>query len=185
NAGSWSLVKNAPGTTILTGANAYTGGTTVNSGILQGNTVSLQGKILNNATVVFDQATNGTYAGEMSGTGALTKTGAGTVTRTANNTYSGGTIINGGLVNFSAGNNLGTGAITLNGGGLQWATGNTLDISSRLAPLGVSGGTFDTNGNNVTLASVIGGTGNLVKSGGGQLTLSGTNTYSDGTVVTA
>ena len=37
-----------------------------------------------------------------------------------------------------AGNNLGTGAITLNGGGLQWAAGNTLDISARLAPLGAA-----------------------------------------------
>ena len=67
----------------------------------------------------------------------------------------------GGLVSFAAANNLGSGTITLDGGGLQWATGNTLDISSRLAPLGAGGGTFDTNGNNVTLASTISGAGAL------------------------
>lgn len=182
--GSWALVKNAAGTTILTGANEYSGGTTVNSGVLQGNTGSLQRNILNNAIVAFDQTGSGTYAGAMSGTGALTKSGAGTVALSGTNTFTGGTTINGGLVNFSSGNNLGTGVITLNGGGLQWATGNTLDISSRLAALGADGGTFDTNGNNVTLASAIGGPGQLVKSGNGELTLNGTNTYSGGTFVT-
>ena len=55
--------------------------------------------------------------------------------------------------------------ITLNGGGLQWATGNTHDISSQLAPLGAAGGIFDTNGNNVTLASTISGAGALTKQG--------------------
>ena len=55
--------------------------------------------------------------------------------------------------------------VTLNGGGLQWATGNTLDISSKLAPLGAAGGILDTNGNNVTLASAITGSGGLAKQG--------------------
>jgi autotransporter-associated beta strand protein len=183
-AGSWALVKNAAGTTILTGANEYSGGTTVNSGVLQGNTASLQRNILNNAVVAFEQPGDGTYAGTMSGTGALAKSGAGTVTLTGTNTFTGGTTINGGLVNFSSANNFGTGAITLNGGGLQWAPGNTLDISSRLAALGAGGGTFDTHGNNVTLASAIGGPGQLVKSGSGELTLNETNTYSGGTLVT-
>ena len=46
-----------------------------------------------------------------------------------------------------------------NGGGLQWATGTTTDISSRLADLGGGGGTLDTNGNSVTMATAIGGGG--------------------------
>ena len=53
--GSWSLVKNGAGTTVLTGTNAYSGGTTVNAGILQGNAAGLQGNIANKASVVFDQ----------------------------------------------------------------------------------------------------------------------------------
>ena len=36
-------------------------------GILQGNTPSLQGSIVNNASVVFNQTGSGTYAGAMSG----------------------------------------------------------------------------------------------------------------------
>ena len=75
------------GTLILTGANSYSGGTTVSGGVLQGKTTSLQGNILNNAAVVFDQGTAGTYAGNMSGSGALTKTGAGTLILSGTNSY--------------------------------------------------------------------------------------------------
>jgi autotransporter-associated beta strand protein len=85
-------------------------------------------------------------------------------------------------VNFVSGALGSSGAITLNGGGLQWAGGNTQDISSRLAALGTEGGTFDTNGNDITLAGAIGG-GALTKAGAGTLTLSGTNTYSGGTYI--
>jgi autotransporter-associated beta strand protein len=123
-------------------------------------------------------------ATQIIGTGALIKQGSGVLTLTANNLYSGGTTISGGLINFTTANNFGTGAITLNGGGLQWATGSTVDISSRLTGLGPGGGTLDTNGNNVTLASAISGTGSLTKAGNGILTLSAANTYSGGTTVT-
>ena len=47
-----ALIKVGTGTLTLTGTNSYTGGTTVSGGILQGNTSSLQGNILNNATVI-------------------------------------------------------------------------------------------------------------------------------------
>ena len=55
----------------MTGANSYTGGTMVMAGMLQGTTTSLQGNIINNATVFFNQSGAGTYAGAMSGSGAL------------------------------------------------------------------------------------------------------------------
>src|SRR5699024_10439025 len=76
----------------------YSGGTVVSAGTLVGTTTSLQGDILNNALVVFDQATNGTYAGVMSGTGSLTKTGTGNVTLSGANTYSGGTTVSAGTL---------------------------------------------------------------------------------------
>ncbi len=60
---------------------------------MTGTTSSLQGNILNNAAVVFDQGANGTYAGNMTGMGGLTKTGAGNVTLTGTNTYTGGTTV--------------------------------------------------------------------------------------------
>ena len=97
--------------------------------------------------------------------GALVKVGTGTLTLGSANTYSGGTTVNGGLINFAAANNFGSGAIALNGGGLQWAAGTKTDISPQLAPLGAGGATFDTNGNNVTLANGLGGAGGLIKQG--------------------
>lgn len=102
--GTGALVKNGTGTMILSGANTYSGGTTVNAGTLQGDTTSLQGNIVNDATVEFNQAGDGTYAGAMSGTGALIKNGAGAVTLTGANIYSGNTTINGGAIIAGAAN---------------------------------------------------------------------------------
>lgn len=75
--GTGGLIKEGATTFIMNGTNSYTGGTTVNGGTLQGNTASLQGTITNHAAVVFDQPTNGTYSGNMSGTGSLTKENVG------------------------------------------------------------------------------------------------------------
>ena len=70
-----SLVKTGTGILVLGGANTYSGGTTISAGTLQGTTSSLQGAIVNNASVIFDQTISGTYTGIMSGTGSLTKSG--------------------------------------------------------------------------------------------------------------
>jgi autotransporter-associated beta strand protein len=123
--------------------------------------------------------TNGfslTWNGGISGSGQLTKAGLGVLTLTGTNSYRGGTVITGGLINFSSLANFGSGNITLNGGGLQWAVGNTADVSGILNPFGSSGATFDTNGNNVTLAGPLGGVGGLTKQGSGALTLLGKET---------
>ena len=117
------------------------------------------------------------------GTGGLIKQGSGTLTLTGANTYTGGTTITGGLINFTTLGNFGTGNVTLDGGGVQWAAGNTIDISTRLSAIGSNGGTFDTNGNNVTLATAISGTGGITKVGNGTLTLSGINTYGGATAI--
>ncbi len=85
---------------ILTGFNTYSGGTSVSAGTLQGDTNILQGNIVNNTAVVFNQITDGTYAGNLSGAGSLTKQGTGTLILTGVSTYIGDTTIAGGaLVN--------------------------------------------------------------------------------------
>ena len=93
--GSGSLIKQGGGTLVLGGTNSYSGGTTVSGGILIGTTASLQGDILNNAAVAFDQDTDGIYAGTMSGSGSLTKIGAGNLTLSGTSSYSGGTTVSG------------------------------------------------------------------------------------------
>src|SRR4029079_12194750 len=96
--GTGALVKSGAGVVTLTGANTYGGGTTVDGGTLAGTTTSLQGNILNNAVVQFDQNAAGTFAGVMNGTGALVKSGTGTLTLTGANSYTGGTLISGGTL---------------------------------------------------------------------------------------
>jgi autotransporter-associated beta strand protein len=91
--GSGGLLKRGGGTLVLAGANSYGGGTFVSAGTLQGDTTSLQGNIVNNATVVFAQQSDGIYVGAMSGSGVLIKTGSGTLVLNGANSYRGGTTI--------------------------------------------------------------------------------------------
>lgn len=146
--GTGALVKDGAQTLTLTGANGYAGGTTVNAGVLQGSSASLQGDILNNAAVVFDQAADGSYAGAMSGTGTLTKTGAGNLALTGASTSTGATAINAGTltvlgsvasdVNVAAGGTLaGTGTV---GGNVAAAAGATVAPGNPAGTLAVGGG---------------------------------------------
>ena len=145
------------------------------------------GNITNNATLVFANSSDQTYSGVISGSGAVTKTGAGVLTLTNSNTYTGGTTINEGTLSFANGSLGTTENITFDGGTLQWASGNVQDVSNRFAAIS-SGKTaiLDTNGNTVSLASVISGTGaGLTKTGTGTLTLTGANTYTGDTTISA
>ncbi len=155
--GTGSLTKVGIGALTLTGANNYSGGTTVSAGSLIGDAASLQGNILNNAAVSFNQATDGTYAGVMSGTGSLTKVGNGALTLTGANTYAGGTTV-------SAGSLIGD-ATSLQGNIL-----NNAAVSFNQATDG-------------TYAGVMSGTGSLTKVGNGALNITGINTYSGPTSI--
>ena len=197
-AGSATIITNSGGFTLLDGASSggqarfitNAGGlfdlSALTSGALTVGSIEGNGSYVlrANQLTVGGNNLSTVVGGVISGNGAsLVKVGSGTLTLSGANTYTDGTTVTGGLINFAAANNFGTGAITLNGGGLQWAAGTTTDISGKLAPLGASGGVFDTNGNNVAFATPISGAGALIKQGLGTLTLTANNLYSGGTTV--
>ncbi|MHC4294446.1 MAG: autotransporter-associated beta strand repeat-containing protein, partial [Planctomycetota bacterium] len=74
--GTGTLEKIGANKLTLSGANTYSGGTTVTAGTLEGDHTSLQGDITNFAAVILNQTADGTYADVMSGTGTLEKIGA-------------------------------------------------------------------------------------------------------------
>lgn len=145
--GSGSLVKVDEGTLILRGNNTYNGGTTVSAGTLQGDTASLQGDITNNASVVFDQSSNGTYSGIMSGTGSLIKQGLRNVNFSNDSSgFTGTTTIHSGAIVVSG--KLG-GTCTVSVAGMLKGNGEIMgDVMNhgRIAP-GTSIGTLAVNGN--------------------------------------
>ena len=74
--GAGGVMKNCTGTLTLRGTNTYSAGTLINAGTLVGDTGSLQGAILNNSALFFDQDDDGTFRGTISGSGTLDKTEA-------------------------------------------------------------------------------------------------------------
>lgn len=124
--------------------------------------------------------------GIVSGGGKLIKQGTGTLLLLGNNSYTGGTVLDGGTIAFST-TGLGLqGSITFNSNStLQWFDANNqLDISGRLAaiPAGVVA-TFDTRANDVAFASGLSGAGGIAKTGNGTLSLYGASSYGGDTVV--
>ncbi|HDP9653084.1 autotransporter-associated beta strand repeat-containing protein [Salmonella enterica subsp. enterica serovar Enteritidis] len=155
--GSGQVVKSGDETLTLSGANSYTGGTTISGGTLVASNVEAlgTGDITDNATL--ELSTGGDFANNIGGTGSVVKSGDKTLTLSGSNTYTGGTTISGGTLVATNVEALGTGNVTDNA---------TLELST--------GGDFANN---------IGGTGSVVKSGDETLTLSGANSYTGGTTI--
>ncbi len=149
--GTGVLVQDGIGTTTLTAANTYTGGTLVRRGRLVGNTTSVNGlvQIDSGATLELAEAATGTFAGELVGTGRFDKTGAGLLTLTANSSgFRGGTIVRAGQLRVSG--NLSRSVVTVQSGatlsGNGLIGGLVAQSGSVIAP-GTSPGTLTVNGN--------------------------------------
>ncbi|MDQ0251937.1 fibronectin-binding autotransporter adhesin [Sphingomonas kyeonggiensis] len=191
--GASQLVKTDLGTLVLTGANAYTGGTRIEGGTLQiGNGGSITGDVVNNAALVVNRTGTLTLGGAISGSGTLTQTGGGTLILGGVNSYAGGTTVTGAsIVQVSSDANLGAaaGVLALQGGtfqaGASFSSGRAITLGS------ATSNRIDTQGFDVTLSGVIGnGAGNmsgnfLDKIGTGTLTLTGVNSYSNRTLIAA
>jgi autotransporter-associated beta strand protein len=173
--GAVKMIKSSAGLLSLFGTNTYTGGNDILAGVLEGNTSAIQGNVNNAGTLRFNQATDGTYAGAISGTGSLAKIGAGIVHLTTASSFTGDTTITGGklmvdtanalqsssIVNVNVNNGLGFGAAsaTLQGiGGIA-----NVDIGAAAVTLG--------NAVTATSTGTLSGTGSLTKVGSGKQTV--------------
>jgi fibronectin-binding autotransporter adhesin len=121
NSSPTALTKSGTGTLILTSPETYTGGTSIQAGSLQITSSLITGNVIDNGTLTFAQTTNGSFAGNISGTGTVVKTNAGTAGNTGvllltgNNSYSGGTTVSEGTIQFGSATALGTGLVTVSG----------------------------------------------------------------------
>ncbi len=120
-------VKLTTGNVTLTGDNTFTGGASITSGnTLQlgigGATGSIVGAIVDAGTLKIDRTGTVTLAGAISGAGVLTQAGTGVTVLSANNTYSGGTNIQRGVLESAKSTALGTGGTIIMTGGELLAT---------------------------------------------------------------
>ncbi|ECD6614743.1 autotransporter outer membrane beta-barrel domain-containing protein [Salmonella enterica subsp. enterica serovar Kentucky] len=109
--GTGRVVKSGDKTLTLSGANSYTGGTTISGGTLVANNVEAlgTGSVTDNATLELN--TGGDFDNAISGSGQVVKSGDKTLTLSGANSYSGATTISGGTLIATHVNALGTGAI--------------------------------------------------------------------------
>lgn len=161
--GNSALAKTGAGILEITGNSSFSGVTQIDGGtfrIADGGSWG-NGAISANTTLEINQSTDLTLTNAISGTGSLVKNGTGTLTLTAANTYAGGTIINSGQLNIGNGTNntgkAGTGAI-------QIAAGATLAVAW--------------NSGVQVLSNDLTGAGTVIRSGGGEVALTGNNSFS-------
>ncbi len=152
------LTKQGDGTLILSNTGNDYGDTEIDGGILAAKDAAALGTgdvtIAESATLALSQ---GTLDNNVTGEGQIVKSGSDELIVTGDNNYSGGTTISDGTLIADHADSLGTGAVA-NSGVLQVGEGE--------------------------LENTLSGSGSLVKTGTGELRLSGDNTYSGGTTIT-
>jgi len=187
---------NGDGSTLTITPASSSAGITVNSGV-PASSIGANVALGAAQTWTNNSTNNLTVSGIVSGAFALTKAGTGTVTLSGPNTYTGTTTVSAGTL--ALGNNLAlqNSVIDTTGAGVIDATGSTtptfggLTGSKNLASLittGLSSVTSLTlnNSGTITYSGVIAnGAMALTKTGAGALTLSGANTYTGTTTVSA
>ncbi|WP_312857865.1 autotransporter-associated beta strand repeat-containing protein [Mesorhizobium zhangyense] len=162
--GTGVFTKTGSATLMLTGASTHSGGTRIKAGTLQlgngGTTGSMAGNVDNSGVLAFNRSNLMTFAGSISGSGAVQQAGSGKTVLTGTNTYTGGTTIASGTLAGTA-SSFGTGAVLNNA---AFVIDHNVDAS---------------------FANAINGTGTFAKTGSGALTLTGTSLLSGETTISA
>ena len=199
---SEGFTQSGAGVTTLSGANAYTGATTISAGSLllgTGGSLATNSSITDNGTFGFSGSgalTEGTsFASTISGTGGLLQSGTGTTTLSGSNSYQGGTLITAGQITLGNVNALGATNASLNvaGGVLSNTSYSITNSAISLGNGSITGSGILTSGAGFTatndaaasVANSLVSTGAFTQSGVGTTTLSGSNSYQGGTLITA
>jgi len=156
-------------------------------------TLGSQGIVNNGTLFKYDAPSKAqTLTGVISGSGNL-EVANGTLTLSGASTYTGNTVLSGGSLIVNGAESSGIfgplgvgGTVSFTGGTLQYSVNNTFDYSPRFSTAASQAYRIDTGGQSVTLTNALtsaGGT--FTKLGSGTLTISGANTYSGLTTVSA
>lgn len=166
------------GKQVLSGANTYSGGTLISGGTLQiGNNStsgSIVGDVVANGTLAFNRTDYFVFSGKISGSGSVAQTSAGTTVLTAENTFSGGSLINAGTIQI--GNRGTVGSITgdvVDNGTLAFARTDTVTFGGSISGRGalnlLAGTTIFTGVNTYTGATTISSGATLQLGNGGSI----------------
>ncbi|CAN1529636.1 FhaB Large exoproteins involved in heme utilization or adhesion [Methylophilaceae bacterium] len=198
SATSVALTKSGSGTLTLEGANTYTGTTTISAGTLK---LGAASRIADASALVvtgtFDLNRFSETVGSIAGAGTITSSASGTLTLTAgglntSTTFSG--LIQNGSATTVALTKSGSGTLTLSGAntytGATTISAGTLSVTGTLGSGTYAGaianaGTLSIGTTTQTLSGIISGVGALTKEGSGTWTLSGANTYTGLTTISA
>jgi autotransporter-associated beta strand protein/predicted outer membrane repeat protein len=144
----------------LTGANTYTGGTTITSGILSigdsSTTGSVVGNIVDDSNLGFNHSNAYTFSGVISGTGTVTQNGPGVLKLNGNNTYSGFTfLINGGTLVAANSHAFGTSQIFLESG-TELRSQGAITLANKIVFISTTGAIFSAaSGSTLTLGGKL------------------------------